>query len=51
MYLDGLIPDLAPLAEPVLYPDGKTAEDPQHEVNSHAIYVYKDISPVSTQMD
>ena len=51
MYLEGLIPDLAPLAEPMLYPDGKTAEDPQHEVNSHAIYVYKEISPVSTQMD
>ena len=51
MYLDGLIPDLAPLAEPMLYPNGKTADDPQHEVNSHAIYVYKEISPVSTQMD
>ena len=51
MYLEGLIPDLAPLAEPVLYPDGKTAEDPQHEVNSHAIYIYKEIAPVSTLQD
>ena len=35
----------------LLYPDGKTGDEPQHEVNSHAIYIYNNISPVSTQMD
>ena len=51
MYLEGLIPDLAPLAEPMLYPDGQTAEDPQHEINSHSISIYNDIAPVSTLQD
>lgn len=51
MYLEGLIPDLAPLAEPMLYPDGKTGNEPQHEVNSYSTYIYKDTSPVSTLQD
>ena len=42
---------LASLVHVDVTSDGKTADDPQHEVNSHAIYLYKDISPVSTQMD
>ena len=51
MYLDGVIPDLAPLAEPMLYPAGKTGTEPQHEVNSFSTYIYKEVAPVSTLMD
>ena len=50
MYLDGCIDDIAPLAEPMLYPDGKTAEDPQHEVNSFSAY-YNQIVPVTFLQD
>ena len=50
MYLDGCIDDIAPLAEPMLYPDGKTAEDPQHEVNTFSAY-YNQIVPVTFLQD
>jgi hypothetical protein len=50
MYLEGRIPDIAPLAEPMLYPDGKTAEDPQHEINSFSAY-YNQIVPVTFLQD
>jgi hypothetical protein len=50
MYLDGRIDNIAPLAEPMLYPDGKTAEDPQHEVNSFSAY-YNQIAPVTSLQD
>jgi len=50
MYLEGQIPDIAPLAEPMLYPGGQTAEDPQHEVNSFSAY-YNQIVPVTFLQD
>ena len=51
MYLDGQIEDLAPLAEPMLYPDGKSADEPQHEINSYATYIWKQTAPVSFLLD
>ena len=51
MYLDGTISDIAPLAEPMLYPNGKTAEDPQHEKNTFAIGLYNQIAPVTSLQD
>lgn len=50
MYLEGQIPDIAPLAEPMLYPDGKTGDEPQHEVNSFSAY-YNQIVPVTFLQD
>ena len=51
MYLEGQIEDLAPLSEPMLYPDGKSADEPQHEVNGYATYIWKDTAPVSFLLD
>ena len=51
MYLEGQIPDIAPLAEPMLYPDGKTADEPQHEINTYAISIYNQVAPVTFLQD
>lgn len=51
LYLDGQIDNLAPLAEPMLYPDGKSADDPQHEVNSYSTYIWRQTAPVSFLLD
>jgi hypothetical protein len=51
MYLEGQIPDIAPLEEPMLYPDGKTDNEPQHEVNGYAIAIWNQIAPVSFLQD
>ena len=50
MYLEGRIDNIAPLAEPLLYPDGKTADDPQHEINTFSAY-YNQIVPVTFLQD
>ena len=51
MYLDGRIDNIAPLAEPMLYPNGKTGDELQHEVNGYAIAIWNQIAPVSFLQD
>ena len=50
MYLDGQIPYISPLEEPMLYPGGKTGDEPQHTVSTFTAY-YNQIVPVTFLQD
>ena len=44
-YLSGKLERIEPLETPLLYPNGKDANEPDREVNSYAEYLYDNTLP------